>query len=281
MAPKKTITSKAQSPSVAQRVLLAEQKRLAKASWKESVTATECGRQRQLLVALLPFSRAVQAAMYEYETIDDEDAVAEQQLKTTVDNAVLLYQQQQLIFAAGVKKGKQFRLLQSLFEKVDFQMRMVYREYASNKDVQKETEDQIALLNSEPSSLAKDIAAAERRLQDTSAIIAFKGQALDLLMTAVMIEDKEFLCRIGTVSPVSTTAELPASGSAIVNDADMYTAAESDQESLDNSAEGSDHMSVDYDDNDNLPGDALPYKRARTASSSSYAEFIRLSNFQE
>ena len=106
MAPKKTISSKAQSPSVAQRALLAEQKRLAKASWKESAMATECGRQRQLLVALLQFSRAVQAAMCEYEAINDEyddvEEDLERNLKSTVDNAVLLYQQQQQIFAAGV-----------------------------------------------------------------------------------------------------------------------------------------------------------------------------------
>ena len=88
MAPKKTISSKAQSPSVAQRALLAEQKRLAKASWKESAMATECGRQQ--------FSRAVQAAMCEYEAINDEyddvEEDLERNLKSTVDNAVLLYQ---------------------------------------------------------------------------------------------------------------------------------------------------------------------------------------------
>ena len=62
MVPKK----KTQSPLVAQR---AEQKRVAKVSWKES--------QRQLLVTLLNSPRAVQAAMcaYEYNPVDnDEDA---------------------------------------------------------------------------------------------------------------------------------------------------------------------------------------------------------------
>jgi hypothetical protein len=232
MAPKKTISSRAQSPLVAQRALLAEQKRLAKASRKEAAMATECGRQRQLLVTLLPFSRAVQAALCEYEAITDEyddvEEIVERNLKATVDNAVLLYQQQQQIFAAGVKKGKQFRLLQSLFDKVDFQMRMVYREYAYNKEVLKKIEAKIADFKAALDPLlAEDLVAAERRQQDTSTIIAFKAQALDLLMTAVMIEDKDFFCRIGTVPLVSTTAELPASESQPAPDADMNAADES------------------------------------------------------
>ena len=81
------------------------------------MTATECGRQRQLLlVTLLNFIRAVvQAAAicaYEYNPVDtDEDA--ENILKAAVEEATLLYQQQQQqIFAAGVKKGKQLRALQ-------------------------------------------------------------------------------------------------------------------------------------------------------------------------
>ena len=120
----------------------------------------------------------------------------------------------------------------------------VYREYAYNKEVLKKIEAKIASFKTSLDPVpAEDLVAAERRQQDTSTIIAFKGQALDLLMTAVMIEDKEFLCRIGTAPPVSTTAELPASGSLLVTDADMHTAAESDQESLDNSAEASDHIS--------------------------------------
>ena len=57
-------------------------------------------------------------------------------------------------------------------------------------------------------------------------------------------------------------------------DADVFNTTESDQESLDNSAAASDHMSVDGDYDENSPGDTLPSKRARTASSSSYAEFI-------
>ena len=87
----------------------------------------------------------------------------------------------------------------------------VYREYAYNKEVLKKIEAKIASFKTSLDPVpAEDLVAAERRQQDTSTIIAFKGQALDLLMTAVMIEDKEFLCRIGTVPPVSTIAELPA-----------------------------------------------------------------------
>ena len=77
MAPKKT-----QSPLVAQR---AEQKRVAKVSWKES--------QRQLLVTLLNSSRAVQAAMcaYEYNPVDnDEDT--EKIIKAAVVEEELLLQ---------------------------------------------------------------------------------------------------------------------------------------------------------------------------------------------
>ena len=59
-----------------------------------------------------------------------------------------------------------------------------------------------------------------------------------------------------------------------VTDADVFNTTESDQESLDNSASASDHMFVDGDYDENSPGDTLPSKRARTASSSSYAEFI-------
>ena len=70
-------------------------------------------------------------------------------------------------------------------------------------------------------------------------------------MTAAMIEDKEFVYRIGTVPPVSTTEALPASGSQLATDADMNT----DQESLDSSAVASDHMSVDGDYDVNSPGD--------------------------
>jgi hypothetical protein len=214
-------------------------------------------RQRQLVVILLKFSRAVQAAMciiYE-STNTDEDEDLEQSLKSAVDDAVLLYQQQKQFFAAGVKKGKQLRALQLAFEKVDFQMRMVYREYASNVETLKQIEARIASYKTLDPVPAEDLVAVERRQQDTSTIIAFKTRAYDLLMTAAMIEDKEFVYRIGTVPPVSTTEALPASGSQLATDADMNTAAESDQESLDNSAVASDHMSVDGDYDVNSPGD--------------------------
>ena len=115
----------------------------------------------------------------------------------------------------------------------------------------------------------------EQRQRETSIIIiAFKIQALCLLMSAYMIDDKEFVCRVGTVPLLSTTGALPASGSLPITDADVFNTSESDQESLDNSAAASDHMTVDGDYDGYLPGDASPSKRARTASSSSYAEFI-------
>jgi hypothetical protein len=59
MPSKKIVRPRAQSPSVAQKALVAEQKRLAKASWKETATATECDRQRHLVLTLLKFSREV------------------------------------------------------------------------------------------------------------------------------------------------------------------------------------------------------------------------------
>jgi hypothetical protein len=94
MARKKTMSSKVQSPSVTQRALLADQNQLAKASWKDSAMTSECGRQRQLLLILLTFSRAVQAAMCVFESTNtDEDEDFERSLKSAVDDAVLLYQQ--------------------------------------------------------------------------------------------------------------------------------------------------------------------------------------------
>jgi hypothetical protein len=54
MAPKKIPGPKAQSPMVVQRAMIAKQKRIAKVSWKKSAMATECGRQRQLMMMLLP-----------------------------------------------------------------------------------------------------------------------------------------------------------------------------------------------------------------------------------
>ena len=109
MPAKKIVSPRAQSPSAAQRALLAEQKRLAKASWKETATATECDRQRHLVLTLLKFSRDdVQAALCVYELTDtDEDADLEQSLKSLVDDAELLYQRQKQYCAAHVKKGKQ------------------------------------------------------------------------------------------------------------------------------------------------------------------------------
>ncbi len=80
--------------------------------------------------------------------------------------------------------------------------------------------------------------------------------------------------RVGSVPPVSTTGALPVSRPPPVTDADVFNTVESDQESLGDSAAASDHMCVDGDDDGNAPGDASPSKRARTASSSSYAEFI-------
>ena len=175
MAPKKTISSRVQSPSFAQRALLADQKRQDKASWKKSAMGN---RQRQLVVILLKFSRAVQAAMCIYESTNtDEDEDLEQSLKSAVDNAVLLYQQQKQFFAAGVKKGKQLRALQLAFEKVDFQMRMVYREYASNVETLKQIEARIASYKTLDPVPAEDLVAVERRQQDTSTIIAFKTRA--------------------------------------------------------------------------------------------------------
>ena len=88
-------------------------------------------------------------------------------------------------------------------------------------------------------------------------------------MNADSIDDnKEFVCRVGS------TGALPASRPPPVTDADVFNTAESDQESLGDSAAASDHICVDGDDDGNAPGDASPSKRARTASSSSYAEFI-------
>ena len=95
MPSKKIVRPRAQSPLVAQRALLAEQKRLAKASWKETATATECDRQRQLVPTLLKLSREVQIALCVYELTDtDEDADLEQSLKLVVDNAEVVYQRQ-------------------------------------------------------------------------------------------------------------------------------------------------------------------------------------------
>ena len=94
MAPnKKTIGSETQSPLVTQKTMLTEQKRVTKVSWKESTMATECDRQRQLLVTLLTFSSrascmCMQAAICAY------DYNLEKNLQAAVDEAKLLYQQQ-------------------------------------------------------------------------------------------------------------------------------------------------------------------------------------------
>ena len=64
---------------------------------------------------------------YEYNRAN-EDEDLERSLKSAVDESVLLYQQQQQKFAAGVKKGKQLRMLQSAFDKVDLQLRMMLSE---------------------------------------------------------------------------------------------------------------------------------------------------------
>ena len=62
----------------------------------------------------------------------------------------------------------------------------------------------------------------EQRQRETSIIIiAFKIQALGLLMSAYMIDDKELVCRVGTIPLMSTTGALPASGSLPVTDADV------------------------------------------------------------
>jgi hypothetical protein len=206
---------------------------------------------------------------YEYNRAD-EDEDLERSLKSAVDKSVLLYQQQQQNFAAGVKKGKQLRVLQSAFDKVNFQMRMVFREYASNVEALKRIEARIAKYKTSNPVPVEDLVEVERRQRETSTIIAFKIEALDLLMSAAMIVDKEFVCRVGPVPPVSTTEALPASGSLLVTDADGILLLNLTK----NSAAASDHMSVDGDYDENSPGNASPSKRARTASSSSYAEFI-------
>ena len=76
-------------------------------------------------------------------------------------------------------------------------MRMVYREYASSVEALKKLEAQIARLKTLDPVPAEDLVAVERRQQEILAIIAFKIRALDLLMTAAMTEDKEFVCSIG------------------------------------------------------------------------------------
>ena len=120
-------------------------------------------------------------------------------------------------------------------------MRMVYREHACSVGVLKKIEAHIANYKTLDPIPAEDLSAMERRQDEASAVIAFKTRALYLLMTGAMIEDKEFVCHIGTDPPVSTTEALPAAGSQPAPDADMNnTADESDQESLDNSAVASD-----------------------------------------
>jgi hypothetical protein len=254
--------------------LLAEQKRIAKASWKETATATECDRQRQLVLTLLKFSREVQIALCVYElTYTDEDADLEQSLQLAVDEAEVVYQRQTQYCAANIKKGKQLRALQFAFEKVNFQMTMVCREHASNVADLKKLEARIENCKTKVPIPEEDLVTMERRLEETLAIIAFKTRAMDLLMTGACIEDKEFVCQIGTAPPMSTTEALPASGSQPAPDADMNADDESDQESLDNSAVASDHMSVEGDNDENSPGDVSPSKRAKIAPSS-YAEFV-------
>jgi hypothetical protein len=275
MPPKKTARSRAQSPSATQKALLAEQKRLAKASWKETATATECDRQRGLVRQLLKLSHEVQIAICAYELTDTEaDAELEQSLKLAADTAEEVFQQQALYGAVHVKKGKQLRALQLAFEKVNFQMTMVCREHASNVADLKKLEARIQDCKVTVPRPEEELVTMERRREETLAIIAFKIRAMDLLMTGACIEDKEFVCQIGTAPPMSTTEVLPASGSQPAPDADMNADDESDQESLDNSAVASDHMSVDGDNDENSPGDISPSKRAKVAPSTSYAEFV-------
>ena len=121
----------------------------------------------------------------------------------------MYHQQQQQIFAAGVKKGKQLRALQSAFERVDFQMRVVFREYASQMETMRIIGARIARYNTlEP--FPDNLVKVKQRQRETSIIITFKIQTLGLLMSADMIDDKKFVCRVGPVPPVSTTGALPA-----------------------------------------------------------------------
>jgi hypothetical protein len=92
-------------------------------------------------------------------------------------------------------------------------MRMVFREYyASQMETMRRIGARIARYNTlEP--VPDDLVKVEQRQRETSIIITFKIQALGLLMSADMIDDKEFVCRIGPVPPMSTTGALPASGS--------------------------------------------------------------------
>lgn len=168
MSPKKTPVPK--KTLVAQKALLAEQKKAAKVAWKESALATEASRQRQLLVSLLTFSRAVDDADCEFQYTNTEDnEELENTLHDVIDEAKIQYEKQKQIFAAGVKKGKQFRALQSAYEKVDLQMRMVFREYYFQKHTVTKIEARIAdKKNRDP---VPDLSAVELQLREVSTIV--------------------------------------------------------------------------------------------------------------
>ena len=121
------------------------------------------------MLTLLKFSRAVvQVALCVYElTNTDEDENLEKSLKSLVDDAEILFQRQKQYCAAGVKKGKQVRALQLAFEKVEFQIRMVYREYASSVEALKKIEAQIVNYKSSDPIPAEDLVAMERRQEKT------------------------------------------------------------------------------------------------------------------
>jgi hypothetical protein len=114
----------------------------------------------------------------------------EQSLKLAVDKAEVVYQRQTQHCAAHVKKGKQLRALQLAFEKVNFQMTMVCREHASSVEALKKIEARIENCKTLVPIPEEDLVTMERRRDETSAIIAFKTRAMDLLMTGACIEDK-------------------------------------------------------------------------------------------
>ena len=84
-------------------------------------------------------------------------------------------------------------------ERVDFQMRMVFREYASQVQTMRRIEARIARYNTLEEPVPDDLVEVDQRQRETSIIIAFKFQALGLLKSADMIDDKEFVCHVGLV----------------------------------------------------------------------------------